>query len=158
MNPTISSLKFAKDFGIRHADLTRKIRNFKCSKDFAERNFSLSKYKDMTGRTFEYFEITQQGFTYLLSRTPGKINDKYIEMYINAYEEMAKKITHEESSLYSQLNRLTLEYMSVNRNASEAGRNLNYLGKTVKPKLKQKIEKIIDQLQLKLSFVDMKVN
>lgn len=152
MKPTISSRKFAQDFGIRHTDLMNKIRRFNCSEDFTKRNFSLSTYKDSTGRKFDYFEITQQGFTFLISRTRGRINDQYVEMYIRAFEEMAKQIAHEEQSLYTQLNRATLEYMLANQGASNAGRNLQFLGKVAKPLLQKSILKIIEQLQLKLPF------
>lgn len=154
MKPTISSLKFAQDFRIRHADLLKKIRKFKCSTDFTERNFSLSTYKDSTGRTLEHYEITQQGFTFLISRTTGRINDQYVEMYIRAFEDMALQIIHEEQSLYTQLNKATLEYMLADRRASNAGRNLQFLGKVAKPQLRQKILDIMDKLQLKLILDD----
>ena len=154
MKPTISSLKFAHDFGIRHSDLMRKIRQFNCSTDFTERNFSLSTYKDATGRTLEHYEINQQGFTFLISRMRGRINDQYVEMYIRAFEEMAQQIAHEEQSLYTQLNKATLEYMLVDQGASHAGRNLQFLGKIAKPLLRQKILDIMEQLQLKLPFDD----
>lgn len=154
MKPTISSLKFAQDFGIRHSDLMRKIRKFNCSTDFTKRNFSLSTYKDSTGRMLEYFEITQQGFTFLISRTRGHINDQYVEMYIRAFEEMAQQIAHEEQSLYTQLNKSTLEYMLADQGASNAGRNLQFLGKVAKPLLQKSILKIMEQLQLKLQFND----
>lgn len=147
---TISSLKFSKDFGIRHADLLKKIRSFKCSKKFTERNFSLSKYLDSTGRTLTCYEITQQGFTFLISRMSGRVSDQFVEMYINAYEEMAQQLIHEENSLYFQLNQLTSQYMYAEDGASNAGRNLQYLGKKVKPELKHKIQELIDKIQLKL--------
>lgn len=151
--PTISSLKFAKDFGIRHADLLKKIRSFGCSKEFTERNFSLSEYKDSTGRALTCYEITQQGFTFLISRTSGRVNDQYVEMYINAYEEMAQQLSHEQSSLHYQLNQVTLQYMYAEEGASNAGRDLNYLGKTVKPELKRQMQELIEKLQLKLPLV-----
>ena len=147
---TISSLKFSKDFGIRHADLLKKIRSFNCSKEFTERNFSLSEYKDSTGRALPYYEITQQGFTFLISRTSGRINDQYVEIYINAYEEMAQQLSHEESSLHYQLNQFTLQYMYAEDGASNAGRDLQYLGKKVKPELRTKIQELMDKIQLKL--------
>lgn len=158
MKPTISSIKFAQDFSIRHSDLLKKIRSFKCSNDFNQRNFSLVEYVDQKGQKRPMYEITQQGFTFLISRTSGRINDQYVEVYINAYEEMALKIAHEEKSLYSQLNKLTLQYMLADQSASDAGKNLNYFGKIAKPKLKQKIVEILDQLQLRLPLVDVKSN
>ncbi|NWK75815.1 Rha family transcriptional regulator [Acinetobacter sp. SwsAc6] len=154
MKPTISSLKFAQDFGICHSDLMKKIRNFNCSEDFTKRNFLLSTYKDSTGRTLDYFEITQQGFTFLISHTEWRINDQCIEIYTRVFEEMAQKISYEEQSLYTLLNKATLEYMLVDQGASNAGRNLQYLGKVAKPLLRKSILKIMDQLQLKLPFND----
>lgn len=150
MKPTISSLKFAHDFGICHSDLMQKIRKFNCSIDFIEQNFSLGTCKDSTAQTLEHYEITQQGFTFLISRTTRRINDQYIEMYIRAFEEMAQQIANEEQSLYTQLNKTTLEYMLAEQGASNAGRNLQFLGKVAKPQLRQKILEIMDKLQLNL--------
>lgn len=149
-SPTISSLKFAKDFKISHKNVLRTIRGFKCSKDFNERNFELVEYIDAKGEKRPMYEITQQGFTFLIARTTGRINDQYIEMYINAYEQMALKVKHEETSLYFQLNKLTLQYMHANEGASNAGRNLNYLGRKVKPELMHQINHLIEKIQLKL--------
>lgn len=146
---TISSLKFSKDFGIRHADLLNKIRAFNCSKEFTERNFSLSEYKDSTGSVLPCYEITQQGFTFLISRISGRVNDQYVEIYIHTYEEMAQQLSHEEISLHCQLNQFTLQYLHAEDRASNAGRNLQYLGKKVKPELRKKIQELMDRIQLK---------
>ena len=37
--------------------------------------------------------------------------------------------------------------------ASAAGRDLQYLGKTVKPELRRKIQELVDKLQLKLPLL-----
>ena len=150
---TISSLKFSKDFGLHHKNVLRTIRGFKCSKQFNERNFELSEYLDSTGRKLPMYEISQQGFTFLISRTSGRVNDQYVEMYINAYEEMAQQLSHEESSLHYQLNQFTLQYMYATDGASNAGRDLQHLGKQVKPELRKKIQEIMEKLQLKLPLL-----
>ncbi|MFN7100892.1 MAG: Rha family transcriptional regulator, partial [Flavobacterium sp.] len=62
MKPTISSLKFAHDFGIRHFDVLNKIRSFKCSDEFNQINFSLVEYVDQKGQKRPMYKITQQGF------------------------------------------------------------------------------------------------
>ena len=148
--PTISSLKFAQDFGKNHRDVLRTIRTFKCSQEFTERNFALSEYIDTTGRKLPMYNITQQGFTFLISRTTGRINDQYVEAYIQSYEEMAQQIKHAENSMYNQLNQVTLQYMQADQGASKAGRDLNYLGKKVKPPLKREMNRLIKDIQLGL--------
>ena len=150
---TISSLKFSKDFGLHHKNVLRTIRGFKCSKEFNERNFELVEYMDAKGEKRPMYEITQQGFTFLISRTSGRINDQYVEMYINAYEEMAQQLSHEESSLHYQLNQFTLQYMYAEDGASNAGRDLQHLGKKVKPELRRKIQELMDKIQLKLPLL-----
>lgn len=154
MKPNISSLKFAHDFGIRHSDLLKKIRSFKCSDDFIQSNFSLVEYTDKKGQKRPMYKITQQGFTFVISRTKGYVNDQYVEIYIRAFDEMAQQIAHEELSLFTKLNKATLEFMLAEQGASQAGRNLQLLGKITKPILRQRIIDILDQLQLKLPFVD----
>ena len=148
--PTISSIKFAQDFGKHHKDVLRTIRTFKCSQEFTERNFALSEYIDATGRKLPMYNITQQGFTFLISRTTGRINDQYVEAYIQSYEEMAQQIKHAENSMYNQLNQVTLQYMQADQGASKAGRDLNYLGKKVKPPLKREMNRLIKDIQLGL--------
>ena len=45
-----NSLMVAKMFGKNHRDVLKSIRELDCSKEFTERNFALSTYKDDTGR------------------------------------------------------------------------------------------------------------
>lgn len=47
------SLTVAEVFGKRHADVIKSIETLNCSKEFTERNFSLSDYQDATGRTLK---------------------------------------------------------------------------------------------------------
>ncbi len=46
-----TSLKVAEVFKKNHRDVLRKIENLDCSREFTERNFTLSSYIDTTGRS-----------------------------------------------------------------------------------------------------------
>lgn len=87
-----SSITVAKAFGKRHSDILRVIKNLECSKSFTERNFALSEYKDSTGRTLPQFEITKDGFIFLIMGFTGKKADAIKEAYINAFNQMAEAL------------------------------------------------------------------
>lgn len=58
-------------FERRHADVIRAIEQLECSHDFTERNFALSEYPDSTGRQQPMFELTQDGFAFLVMGFTG---------------------------------------------------------------------------------------
>ncbi|MDZ7868814.1 MAG: Rha family transcriptional regulator [Rheinheimera sp.] len=81
--------KVSEYFSKRHADILRKIENMDCSKEFTERNFALSEYKDSTGRMLPIFEMTKDGFMFLVMGFTGKAAAQIKEAYINAFNKMA---------------------------------------------------------------------
>ena len=74
---------------------------------------------------------------------------EYCEGYIQAYLDNIN-FWSSINSLQCDLNSAILHYKIVSKNASDAGRALNYLGKTVKPKLRKRIEEIQEKIQLEL--------
>ena len=45
-----TSRKIAETFGKNHKEVLRDIENLDCSRDFTQRNFALSSYKDKSGK------------------------------------------------------------------------------------------------------------
>ncbi|MGV5768414.1 Rha family transcriptional regulator, partial [Escherichia coli] len=61
-----TSIAIAEFFGKRHERVLDKIRNLDCSAKFTEHNFVSSKYTDSTGRKLPMYQITKNGFVFLV--------------------------------------------------------------------------------------------
>ncbi|WP_375750968.1 Rha family transcriptional regulator [Vibrio sp. HN007] len=102
-----NSLKVAEAFNKRHDDVLRKLRNLECSSDFIDRNFAGNEYKDGTGRKLPMFEMTKNGFMFLVMGFTGKKAAAIKEAYINAFDKMAEQLRAIVPALPQQQNQLT---------------------------------------------------
>jgi len=84
-----TSLKVAEFFAKQHKDVLRKLESLDCSTDFTERNFTLSEYLDSTGRKLPMYEMTKDGFMFLVMGFTGAAAAKIKEAYINTFNQMA---------------------------------------------------------------------
>lgn len=94
-----TSLKIAEVFQKPHYDILKSIRSLECSKSFQDGNFSFSFYlrklpNNATKKEPMYY-LTRDGFTFLAMGFTGKIAAKFKEAYINAFNEMEKKLAGE---------------------------------------------------------------
>lgn len=91
-----TSLQVAEHFQRPHKDVLSSIRKLDCSPIFQERNFSLSFYhsKLLNGgyKKQPMYYITRDGFTFLAMGFTGKIAARFKEAYINAFNEMERKL------------------------------------------------------------------
>lgn len=88
----VSSLDVAETFEKRHADILRDIENLKCSKEFTERNFALSSYRDSSGKNNKEYLITRDGFTILVMGYTGEKAMRFKEAYIKQFNAMEKAL------------------------------------------------------------------
>lgn len=92
-----TSLQVAEHFQRPHKDVLSSIRKLDCSPIFQERNFSLSFYhsKLLNGgyKKQPMYYITRDGFTFLAMGFTGKIAARFKEAYINAFNEMERKLS-----------------------------------------------------------------
>ena len=93
---TTSSI-VAEIFGKRHSNVLRDIKNLNCSKQFSQLNFELMvvmKELPQGGTTrSEYFEMTKDGFSFLVMGYSGEKAGQFKEAFINEFnkrEEMLK--------------------------------------------------------------------
>ncbi|MCY8481453.1 phage regulatory protein/antirepressor Ant [Bacillus mojavensis] len=86
------SLTVAEVFGKRHADVIKSIETLNCSKDFTERNFSLSEYKDLTGRSLKKYLIKRDGLTFLVFGYTGAKAALFKEKYIAEFNRMEAEL------------------------------------------------------------------
>ena len=92
-----TSLQVAEHFQRPHKDVLSSIRKLDCSPIFQERNFSLSFYhsKLLNGgyKKQPMYYITRDGFTFLAMGFTGKIAARFKEAYINAFNDMERKLS-----------------------------------------------------------------
>lgn len=92
---TTSSVKVADVFGKRHQHVIDKIQNLECSKEFTLANFSANVEKIMAGavkRDSKYYEITKDGFMFLVMGFTGKKAAVIKEAFIAKFNEMEDKL------------------------------------------------------------------
>lgn len=89
---TTSSLKISEAFGKQHKDVLKRLHNLDCSTEFNERNFAPVKYTDQKGESRAAYEMTKDGFMFLVMGFTGKKAAQIKEAYINAFNAMAKEL------------------------------------------------------------------
>ena len=90
-----TSLKVAEAFGKRHSHVLEKIQSMECSDDFASANFSAHVATVQAGavkRDSKYYEMTKDGFMFLVMGFTGKQAAQIKEAYINAFNVMAAQL------------------------------------------------------------------
>lgn len=94
--PVTTSLKVAELFGKRHDDVLKKIRNLECSSDFHLRNFAEMSQEVEIGngakRSSRFYEMTKDGFIFVVMGFTGTKAAATKEAYINAFNWMAEQL------------------------------------------------------------------
>lgn len=90
--PKTTSLDLARNFEKQHKNILRDVQTLECSEKFTKLNFELSEYKDKTGRKLPYYQITRDGFTFLVMGFTGKKAARWKERYIEAFNAMEQKL------------------------------------------------------------------
>ncbi len=87
-----TSVAIAEFFGKRHERVLDKIRNLDCSAKFTEHNFVSSEYTDSTGRKRPMYQITKNGFVFLVMGFTGKKAAAFKEAYIAEFDRMEAEL------------------------------------------------------------------
>lgn len=90
---TTDSLTVADRFGKRHCDVLRSIKMLKCSKEFSERNFASAEYLDEQGKPRTYYDITRDGWMFLVMGFTGEKAAEWKEKFIAAFNRMETTIS-----------------------------------------------------------------
>jgi len=89
-----SSIKVAEAFTKEHKNVTQKIRNLECSAQFLTANFSAVKFHH-NGNEYEAFEITKDGFMFLVMGFTGKKAAAIKESFIEQFNTMAAQLQNQ---------------------------------------------------------------
>ena len=95
-----TSLIVAEIFGKRHSNVLRDIKNLNCSKQFSQLNFELMvvmKELPQGGATkSEYFEMTKDGFSFLVMGYSGERAGQFKEAFINEFNKREAMLKSED--------------------------------------------------------------
>ena len=92
---TTTSLKIAESFGKLHKDILKKIESLSCSDSFTSANFCAHVEFVQAGavkRKSKVYQMTKDGFMFLVMGFTGKKAALIKEAYINAFNQMANKL------------------------------------------------------------------
>lgn len=89
-----TSINIADFFNKQHKEVLRKIEKLlpEMPQNFTERNFTLSKYQDSTGRENPMYLLTKKAFTFLAMGFTGTKANQFKLAYIDAFEAMEETI------------------------------------------------------------------
>lgn len=118
-----TSLRIAEYFSKAHKDVLKAISNLETTKDFQERNFSLSFYTrelpNGGSKKEPMYYITRDGFTLLAMGFTGKKAMQFKIAYINAFNEMEEMLQKQECIRYAE-KLIDAEIQKFNKRLKEA--------------------------------------
>ena len=88
----VDSLSVAEAFDKDHRNVIRDIRNLDCSEEFRQLNFELTSYTDAQGKERPCYNLTRDGFTFLVMGYRGAKAAQFKEAYIKQFNEMEQFI------------------------------------------------------------------
>lgn len=88
------SLKVAEIFNKDHKNVMRDIRELDCSEEFRELNFEPTEYMSVQGHKKPCFNMTRDGFVFLVMGYRGKKAAAFKEAYIKRFNEMEEFIKY----------------------------------------------------------------
>lgn len=91
-NEVTTSLIVAEVFKKEHSKVLRDIENLSCSEEFRAANFGVSSYITSQNKQLPMYEMTKDGFTFLVMGYTGKAAAKFKEDFINAFNTMEKQL------------------------------------------------------------------
>ncbi len=89
-----NSMKVAEYFGKQHRNVLAKLRSLECSGEFRSANFLAYHHKnEQNGEVYQAYQMTKDGFMFLVMGFTGKRAAEIKERYINAFNEMEKQLS-----------------------------------------------------------------
>ncbi|MFA9204233.1 MAG: Rha family transcriptional regulator [Flavobacteriales bacterium] len=121
-----SSYAVAKAFGKEHYNVLRDIDALGCSDKFRALNFEvcLKNNNLQNGKANRFYQMTKDGFMFLIMRYSGKKADTIKEAYIEAFNWMADQLSLTGFMLAKRHNEITALRDHEKRVASDSGRRL----------------------------------
>lgn len=148
----VSSKEIADHFGKVHRDVMRAVKNLSCSDSFRSENFAHSSYKSLQNKELSCYEMTRDGFCFLVMGFDGPRASEWKEAYIRAFNAMESAIRDQnENSVMKKLSD-AIDMMEKDKQvASQFGSGLNEW-KKIRSGHIEKVNKLMSEAQLLLNF------
>ena len=146
-----NTLTVASVFGKRHTEVLRAIKNLNLPSEFGERNFASTYYKDKWNRQKPMYEVTKNGFMFLVMGFNGQKADRLKVAFIEAFDYLLAQANKTGYQLLQEYQQICLHKKMEEEFASYCGKGLNrWKGK--KPNLNQKMKMLEDKIQINLNL------
>nr|DAY50974.1 MAG TPA: regulatory protein [Caudoviricetes sp.] len=146
------TLTIARVFGKRHTEVLRAIRNLHLPNEFSQRNFASANYFDKQGKSRLMYEVTKNGFMFLIMGFNGRKADALKVAFIEAFDYIITQANKSSYQLLEEYQQLCLNKRMEEEFASYCGKGLNrWKGK--KPNIKQKMKSLEDKIQINLHLM-----
>ncbi|EIK2775112.1 Rha family transcriptional regulator [Salmonella enterica] len=95
----VTTSRYVADFFRKmHKNVIRAIESLECSPEFTQLNFELSEYTDSTGRKLPMYDMTKDGFVFLVMGFTGKKAAAFKEAYIAEFNRMEAELNQSKTS------------------------------------------------------------
>lgn len=91
-----TSLIVAEVFSKNHRDVLRDIDQLSCSQHFRKRNFALSSYRSVQNKQMPMYQMTKDGFSFLVMGYTGAKAAEFKELFINEFNKRGNMLTDDE--------------------------------------------------------------
>ena len=95
----VTSLEVAERFGKRHDNVLAAVRDLECSDEFRLLNFKEQEYFNERGHSHPMYEMTRDGFVFLVRGFTGKVAAVWWEKFIEAFNTMEAALEDGQSAL-----------------------------------------------------------
>lgn len=109
-----TSQAVATYFNKRHDNVLRALANLECSADFTALNFEVSEYTDITGRKLPMYEMTKDGFVFLVMGFTGKKAAAFKEAYISEFNRMEAELYSGRSKVAQNASQEEIDAYNIN--------------------------------------------
>jgi len=138
MQSTTTSRKIAKKFGKEHKNILAKIRKLEeTQEEFSGLNFKPSSYLNKQNKEQVEYEITFDGFTFLVMGFTGKKAEDFKIWYIDQFNKMAKYI--KENEIY----RISVDSRNKMNGVIKTSGLLDIYGSTVYEQVARELNKLV---------------
>ena len=152
----------AEVFDVTHDEILRRIKNCQCSEEFRLRNFAESSYLNSQNREMPMYEMTRDGFSFLVMGFTGAKAAQFKEAYIEAFNKMEDQIKIQidanDKMLITQ-DRYFQEMMSLHHGQMEIQRGNQELLQVISSgvfKIGEQVEKVTERVSnLETKFTDL---
>lgn len=126
-----TSLLVAKVFGKVHAKVVRDIESLSCSDEFNLANFGKIEITDERNRTYKAYEMTKDGFSFLVMGYTGEKAGQFKEMFIKEFNKREALLQNDDYILQRSQEILNRRMMILERQIKEKDLLLENANETI---------------------------